>query len=434
MGKSAGDKNASSDGAVPGRKPLIAACAANVLEWYDFALYGYFAPVLSRLFFPAEDEATSLISTFGVFAAGYFMRPLGALIFGHLGDKFGRRRALMASVALMAIPTALIGFLPTYAQIGIAAPILLTLCRLVQGISVGGEFTGSISFIVEHAPKSRRGFFGSFTTFSLIGGMLLGSGMGGLINSIYSEQEVLDWAWRMPFVLGVLVGFVGLYMRTGIEESPAFKALKESGDVSRAPVREALTNYWREILIIIGTSWVGSATFYMFFVYMATFLTRETGITMSAALNINTVSMAVMVAAAPVAGAISDRIGRKPPMIAGSLVIAVLSYPLFALMLKGNVLYDLAAQIIFALALAAVFAPYPAALVELFPSRVRMSAMSIGYNVGFAFLGGTTPLFAAYLIKETGNKAAPCVYIILSAVVSLLVFIKLRETHRDSIG
>jgi MHS family proline/betaine transporter-like MFS transporter len=415
------------------RNILIAGCVANVLEWYDFALYGYFASVLARLFFPAQDEFTSLISTFEVFAAGYLMRPLGAAVFGNLGDRVGRKKVLIVSVVLMAASTTLIGVLPTHAKIGVMAPILLALLRLIQGFSVGGEFTGTISFIVEHGQQSRRGFSGSLATFSLISGILLGSAIGALITSILSVEAIASWGWRIPFVFGMIVGGVGFYLRFGIEETPIFKSLEGKGGIVRTPIIEALTHYWREILITMGTTWAGSATFYIIFIYLATYLLSEINVPFSTALHINTIAMVILMIASPFMGALSDRIGRKPVLTIGCLGIAILSYPLFLLISSGNTLYILGSQVVFAVELAMIFAPLGATLVELFPTRVRLSAMSLGYNLGFSIFGGTAPLVATYLIKETGSKVAPSIYLIFSALASLLVFLRIRETYKDSL-
>lgn len=423
----------SSTGSGDIRKTVIVAVIGNIMEWYDFALYGYFAPVLAHLFFPSEDPAVSLVSTFGVFATGFLMRPVGAAIFGHFGDRMGRRKALSASVLLMAGATALMGLLPTYAQIGMTATVLLTFLRLLQGISAGGEFTGSISFLVEHAPPSRRGFIGSWTTFSGVSGMILGSGAGALVTYLLSDEALNSWGWRIPFLLGIVTGAVGYYLRFGVEESPMFKALKEQGKVVQAPLKEAFREFHKEMLMAVGVNWLNAAVFYTVWVYNTTYLATVIGFPLSSALLINTLSMLFLILAIPLMGALSDRVGRKPVLIAGCVGVACLAYPLYYLLSQGTFGSALTAQLVFVIPISMLQGAMPATMVELFPTSSRYSALSISYNIAFAIFGGTAPLVATQLISMTGNPLSPSFSLIFAAVVSLLVIVSMKERYREAL-
>ena len=369
------------------RRTLLAGMMGNVMEWYDFGLYGYFAPILARLFFPSEDSLSSLIATFGVFAAGFLMRPVGAAIFGHFGDRIGRKRTLAASVLLMAIPTGLIGLLPTHAQAGVAAPILLTLMRLLQGASVGGEYTGSILFLVEHAPPERRGLVGSVSPFSASLGILLGSAVGAVLTSLVSTAALESWAWRLPFLFGFLIGGLGLFLRMGVTETPSFEALQKEQGVARFPIVEALKHDWKPLLAAVGLSVINGATFYLVFVFLTTYLSREVHIPIDEALTINTISMLVMAPMLLFFGWLSDRIGRKPPQVRAALAILVAAYPFFMLLENGDFAVDLSVQIAFGLFLAAAVGPQPTYLVELIPARARYTVLSVGYNLALGVFG-----------------------------------------------
>lgn len=412
-------------------KNIIAGSVGSVLEWYDFAIYGYFTPIIATLFFPSDNKLTSLLATFGVFAVGFVARPVGSLIFGHIGDRTGRKRMLAVSIISMSIPTALIGLLPSYDKIGIVAPIVLTLLRIVQGLSVGGEMPGSVVFLVEHAPRGRRGFAGSWAVCGIWGEVLLGSGVATLISTIFPHSDVSSFAWRIPFLLGVAIAGVGVYIRKAVSESPTFESLRSSGYVSLAPILDALRDHWRLVAVTLLATYGYSVAGITFAIYMATYLSVETSMTLGEGLEIGTIGLVVAAGFSPLMGALSDRWGRKPLLLAGLAGIVILSYPGFLLLLHQNFTVDWTAQVGFALLLAAIGGPYPAAMVEQFPVQFRVTGIALGYNTAFALFGGTAPLIATLLIKETGSKAAPSFYLVFSAAVSLLVLFGLRETYRD---
>ena len=402
----------------------MAGSIGNVLEWYDFALYGYFAPVIAALFFPGKSELAALISTFGIFAVGFFARPVGAVLFGHLGDTVGRKTALIWSVMLMAVPTCLLGLLPTHDEIGIGAPILLTVLRILQGLSVGGEFTGSMTFLVEHARPEERGYAGSWSEFSAQIGILLGSGVGALLTSTLSHEDLYAWGWRVPFVLGVLVGGVGFYLRTGIEESPEFEQIKLGGAVSRFPLRDVLVFRRRELAQAVGIIVLYAVSFYLAFVYLITYLSSVLTVPLNQAMIGNTIGLAVFTFLVPIMGAVSDRIGRRTPMIWGAAGLAILSYPLFMLLGHQTIPFLLMAQLLFAVLIAAYVGPMCATVVELFPPQGRYTGISIAYNLALALFGGTAPLVATYLIGKTGSLVAPSYYLMFCALLSLVVVLK----------
>lgn len=406
------------------RKVIAAGITGNVLEWYDFAVYGFYAPIIGKLFFPSDDPTVSLIASFGAFAAGFMMRPIGGFVFGYIGDKIGRKRALVLSVMLMAIPTGVIGILPDHATIGIAAAFLMVAMRMLQGLSVGGEYTGSIVYLAEHAPQARRGFFTSWTLFGAVGGILLGSGVSALISNILPADAVSDWGWRIAFLSGILVGIVGLLIRRHLPDMP-----EDAGaDKPNNPVIEAFRTEWRAMAKVIGFNIINAVGFYMMFVYVVTWLIKQVKEPRSDALDINTIAMAVLLVLVPIMGALSDKIGRKPLLLFGAGGIAIFGYPLIWLMHHPDFMMILLGQLGFAVLIGAYFGAGPATLTEMFPRRVRVSALSVGYNVGLAIFGGTTPLIATWLISRSHNDLSIAWYLIACAVVSFAVVLTMRET------
>lgn len=411
---------------------LLAGAAGNVLEWYDFAVYGYFAATIGARFFPAADPTASLIAAFGVFAAGFLMRPLGGILFGYVGDHFGRKVALVASIAAMAVPTFLIGLLPTYEQVGLWAPALLVAMRLLQGLSVGGEFSTSIVYALEHAPPRRRGLVGACIGCSSIGGMLLGSLIGAGLSAALSAEEMTDWGWRVPFLLGIVVGGVGLLLRRGLPvETASLPMPQESGN--DVPLVAAFRTSWPGMLQIIGLSALNGAGFYLLFVYSVTYLHESLAVPTREAFDINTVSMLLLMAAMPAGGALSDRVGRRPVLAAAAGAMVLLAWPVFRLLHHPDPTTVLLAQMGFAMLLGPFLGTAPSVFAELFPRAVRCSAFSAAYNLGIAVFGGFSPLVVTYLIGRTHEDMAPAFVVMAVAALSLAAALTLPETSRAAL-
>lgn len=414
------------------RKLIIPGIIGNVLEWYDFSLYGYFAPVIAKLFFPTSSQFLSLLSTFGVFALGFLMRPLGALVFGYFGDRIGRKKTLALAVILMAIPTTLIGLLPTHENIGIAAGILLMACRLLQGLAVGGEFSGSIVYITEHAPQNSRGLYGSWAMFSAFAGLLLGSGVSALAN-LLPPESLSVWGWRIPFLMGIVLGGVGLYLRLRMPETPNFLAIQSAQKISKNPVKQAFSMSLKPMVMAAGLVFLPAMGFYLLFVYLSSYMTTYLHVSLGTALMVNTISMFGIIISIPCVGWLSDKIGRKPVLIVGALGFIIFSYPLFILLQKADLTSMLTAQICFAVLVSLVYAAIPATLVELVTTNIRYTAMSFPYNFSNAVFGGTAPLVATYLIHNTGNQISPSFYLIFAAIVMLIFVCIVKESYRKEL-
>lgn len=406
---------------------LAAGFIGNILEWYDFAVYGFFAPTIGRLFFPSDNPTTSLIASFGAFAAGFLMRPVGAVLFGHIGDRIGRKKALTLSVLLMAVPTLLVGVLPTHADIGIMAAVLMVLMRMLQGISVGGEYTSSFVFLVEHAPHHRRAFYGSWSMVGATCGILLGSAVGALINSFTTTEQLMEWGWRIPFLAGVIVAFVGYFIRHGIPEKPIAKV--EVAEETLSPLRLAWKHHKKELIQSSGLNMMIAVTFYTVFIYLSTWLVEEVQEDRAEALDINTISMAALSIFVPIAAILSDKFGRKPFLLIGTAGVAILSPALVRLMHHHDFTLILTGQLSYALLLGCFGGALPAAITELFRPQVRVSAASVSYNIPFAMFGGTAPMVSTWLVHATGNPLAFSWYLSAIAAFSFVITLTLKETH-----
>ena len=413
------------------RKVVFSGMIGNALEWYDYALFGHFATVISKLYVPSNNEYISLISAFGVFAAGFFMRPLGAVIFGHIGDKFGRRTALTSSIILMAICTGCLSILPTHAQIGILAPILLTVIRLFQGISLGGEFSGSMVFMAEYAKKN-RGVVASSCLFSACLGILAGAFVGSFVAQALSQEAFEAWGWRIPFMLGVAIGIVGLYIRHNIDESPRYKEAKENGELALDPVKRTFRKYWAALLIGVGIYLTVTVPFYTLTVFINSFMSKILHHELGMSLFINTIAILTMTFLIPLSAYISDSIGRKPILVWSSLALLIVSYPCFVLLTMDGFIYPMLGQLLFAIPLGFFLGPVPIVLVELFPIAVRYTGMSLSYNFAAALFGGTTPIVSTWLIEKSEMKTAPALYIMLCVLTTLITLSFFKETLKKN--
>jgi MHS family proline/betaine transporter-like MFS transporter len=409
------------------RRVVAAGIAGNVMEWYDFAVYGFFARTIGSLYFPTEDPRTSLLAAFGVFAIGFLMRPLGAILFGHIGDRVGRGPALLWSVIAMAVPTFGIGVLPTYDQIGVAASVLMLFCRILQGLAVGGEYTGSAVFLAETADPAKRGAASAWAPFGAVAGILLGSAVGAAIMNAMPLEQVVAWGWRVPFLLGVVVGAVGFLLRRRMPfDRPAAK--------SGFPLVSALRDHPVQMLQVISISLVNAVGFYLIFVYIITWLKLFVDLRAGIALQINSLNMAVLLCVILIVARISDRVGRKPILVGAAIGLLLLSWPLMALMQTGKIPLVILGQFGFALLLGAYGAVNPIAICEIFPKSVRCSAVSTAYNLTVGLAGGTAPAVATWLIGLTGNPKVPAMYIMAGAAISAVAALSVHERTRQAIA
>ena len=412
------------------RKVLVGGMVGNALEWYDYALYAQFAPILARHFFPDSDIKEIL--TFAVFAAGFIVRPLGGVVFGTIGDRVGRKIALMLGIVTMASPTAAIGLLPSYNAIGIAAPILLTITRLLQGFSLGGEFSGCITYVVEYAPAERRGLVGSTPFISMCIGMLFGSITSYTLSLLLDKQEIIDWGWRIPFLCGFFIGIVGLYIRSQLSESPLYQAAKAHKIISTSPFRDTVTKHWKQLLIGMGIYLTVTTPFYTLTVFVESFM-QKLGYTPSEASVISAVILVTLAIVLPVSALVSDKIGRKPVMVFNAMCICIMVYPCFWIVGQMDMTLTIIAMMSLALIVGAYMGPVPTVLVELFPTKVRLTGVALSYNMSAALFGGTAPMVGMMFVQFTGDKFGIAYYIAVIAVISLIVLQFYDETYRKII-
>src|ERR1700710_1491391 len=411
--------------AAQSRRAIYAATIGNVMEWYDFGVFGYLAGSLALNFFPKDDPRTSLLNTFLIFGVGLIFRPLGGIIIGRLGDKKGRKPALILTILLMAAGTLIIGLLPTYSSIGVMAPVLLLFARLLQGFSTGGEWGGATAFMAEWSVDGKRGFYTSFQQMSVAGGSLLGVGFAALLTSTIGADAVNDWGWRIPFLVGGLFGPIGLWLRREVDETPPYREAVAEGDAAEAST-------FHHALKAFGFPILWTVSFYVFLTYMPTYTRTQLHLTPAQSLWASTASLLTLVVLVPVMGALSDRIGRKKLLLASCALCFVIPIPAFYVLTGGyGYVSVVLIQIIFAAAISLFSGPGPAAIAEIFPTRGRSTWMSSSYALAVAIFGGFAPFISQWLIEQTGSKMAPTAYVMAAAAISFVTIAGLRETaHR----
>ncbi len=408
-------------------KFVLTSVSGNILEWYDFALYGYFATVIAKLFFPAKDEFISLMITFGVFASGFIARPLGGIIFGHIGDKYGRRIALVASIFLILVPTTLMGLLPSYNSIGFLAPLLLTILRLLQGVAVSGELTGSGIFLIECAPEKYKAFYGSLIMCSTYLGLLMGAAICVIVTLAFSTEQVLDFAWRIPFIISFFFGVGALFLRIKCEESPVFKKLLEDKKTLKLPVWDALKNYPLPIILICLVSSALAVAIYLLIGYFPSYFIASKFLSLNESMVVSFLGLLALTIFVPTIGYFIGVVGHKVVLSIGALCCIVFSYLIFYFASIGSFESSIFSVVLTAACLSPIAASIILTITKIFPTNVRYSGVSIGYNISMTIFGGTTPLIAMYLIKKTGSALAPSIYLMASGIITLLALFFIKK-------
>ncbi|MFD7702869.1 MFS transporter [Streptomyces caelestis] len=424
------------------KRAVKAASLGNAMEWFDFGIYAYLAGTIGRVFFPSGSDTAQLLSSFATFAVAFLVRPIGGMVFGPMGDKIGRKKVLALTMILMAIGTAAIGMLPTYAAVGFWSPLLLILFRLLQGFSTGGEYGGASTFIAEYAPDKRRGYFGSFLELGTLAGY---TGAAGLVTALtaWLGTEAMDaWGWRIPFLVAGPLGIVGVYLRLKLDDTPAYLKLEEGNvhvsgatnpveSTARGDLVTIFRQHWRTLVLCVALVGAYNITDYMLLSYMPTYLSDELHYSETHGLLILVATMVVLMLVINQVGRLSDRFGRKPLLMTGMLGFFVLSAPAFRLVQQGSPLAVSAGMLMLGLSLVCLLGTMSAALPAMFPTSVRYGSLSVGYNLSASLFGGTTPLVITALIGATGSDMMPAYYAMAAALVGVVAVACMKETAQQ---
>jgi MFS transporter, MHS family, proline/betaine transporter len=418
----------------PALKPsqVAAAVIGNALEWYDFLVFGFFTVIIARLFFPSDSQYASLLLTTATFGVGFFMRPVGGILLGVYADRRGRKAALLLVIALMTLAIAMIAFAPTYAAIGVGAPLIIVLARLLQGFSAGGEFATATAFLTESAPPQWRGLYGSWQMVGQGLAVLTGAILGTMLTRWLTPEALDGWGWRVPFLFGLIIGPLGLYIRRNLDETAAFLQSSQSSASQQAPA-SVLAFHVKEMLACLGMVVSGTISFYVILIYIPTFARTQLHLPLDQAFLAQSISLACEVVLIPIFGALSDLVGRKTVMIAALVLDLLVTYPLFSWVSTSPSFGALLTMQIILCSLFGVFnGPVSTALAEQFPTHVRSTALAISYNIAVMLFGGFAQFFVTWLIQATGTSIAPAYYLMFGAAVGLVAALFLRERSGDA--
>lgn len=416
------------------RRTAVAGSVGMFIEFYEYGIYGSFAPVISAVFFPSAEGATGLLLTYGIFAVTFLFRPLGGVVLGVLGDRVGRRTALLTSVAIITVATTLIGVLPGYNVIGLAAPVLLLLLRLAQGFSAGGEVSAAVTLVGEHAPPEKRAFYVSFVQAASFAALLVGTLLGVVLTRTLGEEALQSWAWRVPFLVALPLGLVGVWIRRKVAEPPAFEELRKKDELASSPLKAAVStrSNRQRMLMAAALPLLNSVGYYVLFNYLPAYLTNQLNFSSSAGFAITSVGLVTLIVAIPFAARLSDRYGRRPLLIASGVIMAVVVYPAYLVMQQGTVSLAILGIVVLAVVFAGHTGVIHTALMELFPAAVRTTSYSIGYNIGLAIFGGGGPLVVTALIARTTDPAVPAYYLIIACAITIVGAVVLTESRHRS--
>lgn len=412
-------------------RQVVAAVIGNALEWYDFIVYGFLASIIARQFFPSDDDYASLLMALATFGVGFFMRPVGGVLLGIYSDRKGRKAAMQLIIRLMTVSIALIAFAPSYAAIGMGAPLMIVVARMLQGFATGGEYASATAFLVESAPAHRKGLYGSWQLVGQCLAVFSGAAMVALVTHLFSPETLDLWGWRLPFVLGLLIGPVGLWIRKYMDEPEAFIEARKQVRGNGPGLIQVIREHRRSILVSMGLACGATVSFYVVLVNMPTFAHKNLGLPLDQVLLVQMLAVALMTLVIPLSGALSDRLGRRPVLLAFTLAFFVMVYPLYVWVAAApSIERLLVMQVLLCSAIGGFFGPAPTALAEQFPVQVRSTGVSVAYNVAVMVFGGFAPLIVTWLSKVLGTPVAPAFYVLFACLLTLLGTYCLHEAPR----